>query len=121
MPEIEVQTPNAPRRRVPMTDGRMIIGRGEESHVFLPDYRRWRRQAEGERPIAGFYIVGLGSTNGTSLNGQRVIGERRLSDGDLISLGESRLVFSSGASDDTVEGGALDGAQAYRIKDLHAR
>lgn len=121
MPEIEVQSPNTPRRRVPMTDGRMIIGRGEESHVFLPDYRLSRRHAEVEQRIDGFYIVDLGSTNGTFLNGQRVVGERRLSDGDLISLGDSRLVFSSGASDDTVEGGALDGAQAYRIKDLHAR
>jgi sigma-B regulation protein RsbU (phosphoserine phosphatase) len=121
MPEIEVQSPNGPRRRVPMTDGRMIIGRGEDSHVFLPDYRLSRRHAEVEQRIDGFYIVDLGSTNGTFLNGQRIVGERRLSDGDLISLGDSRLVFSSGASDDTVEGGALDGAQAYRIKDLHAR
>src|SRR5882672_12896885 len=121
MPEIEVQSPNAPRRRVPMTDGRMVIGRGEESHLFLPDYRLSRRHAEVEQRIDGFYIVDLGSTNGTFLNGQRIVGERRLSDGDLISLGDSRLVFSSGASDDTVEGGALDGAQAYRIKDLHAR
>jgi hypothetical protein len=104
-----------------MTDGRMIIGRGEESHVFLPDYRLSRRHAEVEQRIDGFYIVDLGSTNGTFLNGQRVVGERRLSDGDLISLGDSRLVFSSGASDDTLDGGALDGAQAYRIKDLHAR
>jgi sigma-B regulation protein RsbU (phosphoserine phosphatase) len=104
-----------------MTDGRMVIGRGEESHVFLPDYRLSRRHAEVEQRMDGFYIVDLGSTNGTFLNGQRIVGERRLSDGDLISLGDSRLVFSSGASDDTVEGGALDGAQAYRIKDLHAR
>jgi serine phosphatase RsbU (regulator of sigma subunit) len=104
-----------------MTDGRMIIGRGEESHVFLPDYRLSRRHAEVEQRIDGFYIVDLGSTNGTFLNGQRVNGEHRLADGDLISLGDSRLVFSSGASDETVEGGALDGAQAYRIKDLHAR
>jgi len=121
MPEIEVQSTNGPRRRVPMTDGRMIIGRGEESHVFLPDYRLSRRHAEVEQRIDGFYIVDLGSTNGTFLNGQRVNGEHRLADGDLISLGDSRLVFSSGASDETVEGGALDGAQAYRIKDLHAR
>ena len=94
----------------------MIIGRGEDSHVFLPDYRLSRRHAEVEQRIDGFYIVDLGSTNGTFLNGQRIVGERRLSDGDLISLGDSRLVFSSGASDDTVEGGALDGAQAYRIR-----
>jgi sigma-B regulation protein RsbU (phosphoserine phosphatase) len=121
MPEIEVQSANAPRRRVPMTDGRMVIGRGEDSHVFLPDYRLSRRHAEVEQRIDGFYLVDLGSTNGTFLNGQRVVGEHRLNDGDLIVLGDSRLVFSSGASDDTAEGGALDGAQAYRIKDLHAR
>jgi sigma-B regulation protein RsbU (phosphoserine phosphatase) len=121
MPEIEVHSTSGPRRRVPMTDGRMVIGRGEESHVFLPDYRLSRRHAEVEQRIDGFYIVDLGSTNGTFLNGQRILGEHRLADGDLISLGDSRLVFSSGASDETVEGGALDGAQAYRIKDLHAR
>ena len=72
----------------------MIIGRGEESHVFLPDYRLSRRHAEVEQRIDGFYIVDLGSTNGTFLNGQRVNGEQRLADGDLISLGDSRLVFS---------------------------
>lgn len=121
MPEIEVQSASGPRRRVPMTDGRLVIGRGEDSHVFLPDYRLSRRHAEVEQRMDGFYIVDLGSTNGTYLNGQRVMGEQRLSDGDLISLGETTLVFSSGASDETVEGGALDGAQAYRIKDLHAR
>jgi serine phosphatase RsbU (regulator of sigma subunit) len=104
-----------------MTDGRMVIGRGEESHVFLPDFRLSRRHAELEQRGDGFYIVDLGSTNGTFLNGQRVHGERRLADGDLISLGGSRLVFSSGASDETIDLGALDGAQAYRIKDLHAR
>jgi serine phosphatase RsbU (regulator of sigma subunit) len=121
MPEIEVQFADSPRRRVPMTDGRMIIGRGEDSHVFLPDSRLSRRHAEVEQRMDGFYIVDLGSTNGTFLNGNRVVGESRLADGDLISMGDSRLTFSSGASDETVEGGALDGAQAYRIKDLHKR
>jgi sigma-B regulation protein RsbU (phosphoserine phosphatase) len=121
MPEIEVQYADSPRRRVPMTDGRMVIGRGEDSHVFLPDSRLSRRHAEVEHRLDGFYIVDLGSTNGTFLNGSRVVGEQRLADGDLISMGDSRLVFSSGASDDTVDGGSLDGAQAYRIRDLHKR
>jgi sigma-B regulation protein RsbU (phosphoserine phosphatase) len=121
MPEIEVQSDEGRGRRVSMTGPRIVIGRGRESDVFLPDYRLSRRHAEIEQRGDAYFLVDLGSTNGTFLNGQRVIGERRLRDGDLISLGESRLIFSSGVPEDVGEAVTLVGAQSYSIHDLQAR
>ena len=47
MPEIEVQAQNGPRRKVPMTDGRMIIGRGEVS-LHSPVARALLRARRGD-------------------------------------------------------------------------
>jgi|SRR5215471_11825512 len=89
MPEIEVQSDHGRGRRVAMTGPRIVIGRGRESDVFLPDYRLSRRHAEIEQRGDAYFLIDLGSTNGTFLNGQRVVGERRLRDGDLIALGKA--------------------------------
>jgi serine phosphatase RsbU (regulator of sigma subunit) len=123
MPEIEVQSGAGARRRVPVTGGKIVIGRARESDVFLPDYQLSRRHAEIEQRGEDYYLLDLGSTNGTFLNGQRVIGERRLRDGDLISVGESRLLFSAfgGQTDDSAENNTLLGMQSYSIQDLQAR
>jgi serine phosphatase RsbU (regulator of sigma subunit)/pSer/pThr/pTyr-binding forkhead associated (FHA) protein len=121
MPEIEVQSDHGRGRRVAMTGPRIVIGRGRESDVFLPDYRLSRRHAEIEQRGDSYFLIDLGSTNGTFLNGQRVIGERRLRDGDLIALGESRLIFSSGVPEDVGEAVTLVGAQSFPIQHLQAR
>lgn len=121
MPEIEVQSTHGRGRRVTMTGPRVVIGRGRESDVFLPDYRLSRRHAEIEQRGDAYFLIDLGSTNGTFLNGQRVVGERRLRDGDLISLGESRLVFTSGVPEDVGEAVTLVGAQSFPIQHLQAR
>jgi serine phosphatase RsbU (regulator of sigma subunit) len=89
--------------------------------VFLPDYRLSRRHAEIEQRGDAYFLIDLGSTNGTFLNGQRVVGERRLRDGDLIALGESRLIFSSGIPEDVGEAVTLVGAQSFPIQHLQAR
>jgi len=43
-------------------------------------------------------IRDLGSTNGTLVNGKRLVGERVLRDGDEITLGRTRLVYRDQAN-----------------------
>lgn len=97
-PEIPVAAPAAsyalvyPGGRVPLHGGVVALGRARECEIHLADPNVSRRHAE-IRPDAGFYsIVDLGSTNGTELNGQR-IKHARLSDGDVIAIGQTELTF----------------------------
>src|SRR2546429_3947297 len=103
MPEIEVVTKIGQHRRLRVAGVRMVIGRGSDSDGFLPDHLLSRRHAEIERRAGAFYLVDLGSTNGTFINGERVVGERRLHHGDLIAVGESKLVFSEEVAPDPGE------------------
>jgi hypothetical protein len=94
------ETPEAPAteaarleigtRTVPVT-GTVVIGRGTEADVQLPDTGVSRRHAQ----VAGNRLTDLGSTNGTRLNGTRVT-EAELVDGDRITLGSTEIVFRSG-------------------------
>jgi sigma-B regulation protein RsbU (phosphoserine phosphatase) len=121
MPEIEVLTSTGESRRLRVERARMVIGRSSESDVFLPDHLLSRRHAEIEPRGGEFFLIDLGSTNGTFLNGERVVGERKLHHGDLIKVGESKLVFSERAAPDTGEIALVVGAQSYTIQDLQAR
>ena len=79
--------------------GRVTIGRGEEVDVRLTaDERVSRLHAELER-IGGVWTIadeGL-SRNGSFLNGERVTGRRRLSDGDELRFGDTMVVFRAPA------------------------
>jgi serine phosphatase RsbU (regulator of sigma subunit) len=72
---------------------RTAIGRAEDVDVFFPDSHISRRHAEIHARPDGHYVVDLGSTNGTFVNGTRVDREQRLRDHDVITVGENALVF----------------------------
>ena len=81
-----------PGGRFPLHGGVVALGRARECEIHLADPNVSRRHAE-IRPDGGSYsIVDLGSTNGTELNGQR-IKHARLSDGDVIAIGQTELTF----------------------------
>src|SRR5437588_8015117 len=68
-------------------EGEYIFGRGPECHL-RPNSDWVSRQHCALRISAdAVHIKDLGSTNGTLVNGARVIGERRLAPGDLLQLG----------------------------------
>jgi adenylate cyclase len=79
--------------RVPI-QGNCSLGRTPANQVVLADERVSRRhatihaQGEGE-----FWLVDLGSSNGTYVNGRRVSQPSRLSHGDTIQIGAFQLVF----------------------------
>ena len=93
MPEIGVQTADGPRERLPLAKPRVTIGRSRDSDIFLPDQWLSRHHAEIVQRPDGYYVADLQSKNGTLLNGEPVKEERRLREGDVITLGEHSLTF----------------------------
>lgn len=76
--------------------GGAVIGRSRDCDLVLDDANASRHHAE-VRPSGGAWvIVDLGSTNGVKLNGRRITGPERLSHGDTLDIGSSRLVFEVG-------------------------
>ncbi len=80
--------------RVGVGDEPLTIGRLAECDVVLADSSVSRRHAELRRQGSDFVIVDLGSTNGTKVNGAGVK-ERRLADGDEITVGSAKLRFEA--------------------------
>lgn len=80
--------------RVRITDRPVTIGRTAELDVVLTDESVSRRHAEVRRVGSDIVLVDLGSTNGTKVNGTG-IRERRLSDGDEITVGSTTMRFEA--------------------------
>jgi pSer/pThr/pTyr-binding forkhead associated (FHA) protein len=79
-------------RRHAVEGGKVVLGRSKDCDVQVEDANVSRRHAELRREGPSWWLVDLGSTNGTELNGKRV--QRvKLSDGDTITLGATELVF----------------------------
>ena len=90
--EREVVTLTVDGRTYPLTARRMVLGRSRECDIRIPDANVSRRHAEVRQEGATHWVVDLGSTNGTEVNGRRV--ERaKLSDGDRITIGSTDVVF----------------------------
>ena len=70
-----------------------MLGRSRECDVRLTDANVSRRHAEVRHEDDDFWVVDLGSTNGTELNGKRV-DRAKLSDGDRLTLGSTDVGFS---------------------------
>jgi adenylate cyclase len=70
------------------------IGRSLNNQVVLPESKVSRRHAiihsQGQHE---YWLVDLGSSNGTYLNGRRVSQPTRLQDRDQVTIGDSRLTF----------------------------
>jgi hypothetical protein len=81
--------------RISLGDRPIIIGRQSDCHVTLNDQNVSRRHAE-IRPGRGAYVIrDLGSTNGTLVNGTRIVAEQRLRDGDILGFGSTYVRFEA--------------------------
>lgn len=77
-------------------EGTVTIGRSPENTVDLVDLRVSRKHARMLRTPDGVVVEDLGSTNGTTLNGEAVIGQARVVAGDLIGVGDTELRLEVG-------------------------
>ena len=77
-------------------EGTCSIGRAPDNSIPVADSEVSRRhaiiQAQGERE---FWLVDLGSANGTYVNGRRISQSVRLHNGDIIRIASNELEFSS--------------------------
>jgi hypothetical protein len=72
------------------------LGRGSGGDVILQDSQASRQHAEISQQGDQYVIRDLGSTNGTYVNGERVVGSRPLHPGDQIRIGDTILSYESG-------------------------
>jgi hypothetical protein len=79
-------------RTYDLTQGSHVIGRGQDSSFRLPDTGVSRRHLEISWDGQTATLTDLGSTNGTTVNGNPVQ-TWQLNDGDVIRVGHSSLVF----------------------------
>jgi len=69
------------------------IGRSSGCHLTVADDDMSREHAEIERRWDGVFLRDLDSKNGVLLRGERLTGERRLVDGDVLLMGQTCFVF----------------------------
>jgi pSer/pThr/pTyr-binding forkhead associated (FHA) protein len=80
--------------RFPLQADRMTVGNAAENDISLADDPTASHlHAILERFPAGWCVTDLGSSNGTSVNGERIWSSRRLRHGDEIRVGQTRLIF----------------------------
>jgi len=73
----------------------VIVGRGEESEVRLPDLKVSRRHCQIEEKNDVYYIRDLFSTNRTMVNGSVIDDIFKLKQDDIIEIGDTTLLFTS--------------------------
>lgn len=102
---------------MPIGEGKTSFGRTGESTVSFPENSNIsRNHAEISFRGKAFVLTDLGSSNGTTVNGQPIAGETALHDGDFITLGNSVIVEfvvedptpdDAEDDDETAESGAM--------------
>jgi DNA-binding NarL/FixJ family response regulator len=88
----------AGRRTVELSNDRVTIGKGDENELAIDgDDTVSRLHAVLDRFAAGWCVTDLGSSNGTFVNGERVLAARRLHHGDELRVGATKLLFRDSA------------------------
>jgi len=80
----------------PLERSQITIGREHNTDITISDPEISRRHAHIFQQGENYIIEDLGSTNGTSVNGQRLVGPYILRPTELITLGENtHLIFEA--------------------------
>ncbi len=80
----------------PLDKAEAFVGRDLNNDIVINDPEISRRHARFYNQGNGYILEDLGSTNGTFVNGQRLLGPHVLRPGDMITFGERlSMVFKS--------------------------
>ncbi len=101
MPDVKLKVDG---RKVGLSSGVTTLGRTSDNMIsFFGDANVSRYHAEIEKRGNEFCLIDLDSSNGTTVNGEKVSGERFLKAGDVIVLGGTSQIEFGSASDKTRE------------------
>ncbi len=93
MPTLHVLQGPDKGRTYETPDEPALIGRSAE-HIQLTDDSTSRRHAEIRPNNGSWYLADLNSSNGTFLNGRRIVSPTPIKHGDQIKVGSTLLVFN---------------------------
>jgi len=82
-------------QRVDLGTATVTVGRLPECTISINDSNISRNHAEVRVGQTAFIVYDLGSTNGTMVNGIKIVGEHRLREGDIISFGSTHVRFEA--------------------------
>jgi pSer/pThr/pTyr-binding forkhead associated (FHA) protein len=77
----------------PLEGDALEVGRDEDVAIRVDEPLVSRRHARIERRGEAWVLLDLHSTNFTRVNGQRILRERELEDGDELQFARARCVF----------------------------
>lgn len=86
-----------------LTASPLLIGRDGDADIQVDEALVSRAHARIERRGAAFFVLDLGSTNLTRVNGDAVH-ERELHDGDEVRFGRARCRFAAPSKDPVAAG-----------------
>jgi adenylate cyclase len=93
-PHLILRTESGPRYLALSGNNCWTFGRSDENQFTIPD--RWVSRAHAmlqQTDLGEFYLIDLGSRNGSFINGRRVSVPVRLNNGDRLTLGQTEMVF----------------------------
>ncbi len=100
---VERSGPN-PGKVFPLNKNEIYIGRDANNDVVINDAEVSRKHCRLVLQAGGYVLEDLGSTNGTFVNGQRLMGPHLLRPGELVMLGENvSLTFEAGFDADATQ------------------
>ena len=71
----------------------VVLGRSSAADITVEDTGVSRRHLEILHQDGVYLAVDLGSTNGSTVDGERLRGRRELTDGSVITMGRTTIVF----------------------------
>jgi len=100
MPILEIRKGNNLIQQSLIEESLISIGRELDNHVFLEEKNISRYHAKILQDTEGYFLIDLGSANGTYLNGAEISPKRPrlLVNGDIIRIGSYELRFSTEVS-----------------------
>lgn len=82
--------------RVPISGEKLTLGKDEANDICIAhDPSISHLHMALERYGASWVVRDLGSSNGTYLNGERILGEKQLRDGDELKIGSTSIIFKA--------------------------
>jgi ABC transport system ATP-binding/permease protein len=94
MAYVRCTPPGQPAKIISLINEVTVIGRSVQCDIPVPsDTNCSRRHCQIRKWAGKFLVEDLQSHNGTFVNGAKVAKDHELADGDLISIGDTTVMF----------------------------